>query len=325
MVFRPAGSGPRVFSLAERAPLRLEPVHKILRNSVNRNSSLVIGSFTQKGRRLIPAAFTRWRLEAAACTCLRLFVGSKGGGDAEQSGGRRQGRRKLVVKTSAADSALCNPPVATWAESFIFAGSSALLLLAANLLPHYWYLSLFALSPFLYRIIKAAPVESLRLGFLFGLSFFGALTISSLFVSPLISLVKLVSGTALFALFGWSIGWARQRWGFNPSLVALLWVGLQMGLVKLGLLGGFLGEAGFAHPFLHGLVGLFGFLTVSAIIVLLNALLVLVIVKTLEVRQPKRKQIPADEKSWVLFFTRNLVAEKVYLVPEGRAPPLFAI
>ncbi|KPL00646.1 MAG: hypothetical protein AMJ91_03870 [candidate division Zixibacteria bacterium SM23_73_3] len=229
---------------------------------------------------------------------------------------------KIVIGMPASELSFCKPPHATWAESFIFAGSSALLLLVANFFPHWWYVSFFALTPFLYRIIKATPGESLRLGFLFGLSFFGALLANSLMISPLASVLKLLSGTALFALFGWSVGWARERWGFNPSIVALLWVDLEMGLMKLGFVGGFLGRAEFSHPFFHSLVGLFGFLAVSAIIVLFNSLLIMAIVKTLEVRRSRGKSVAEDERTWDIFFTWNLFAEKVYLVPEGRVPPL---
>ena len=49
------------------------------------------------------------------------------------------------------------PPSAAWPESFSFAGSSALLLLIANSFVDCWYLSFFALTPFLYRIIRSVP------------------------------------------------------------------------------------------------------------------------------------------------------------------------
>ena len=229
--------------------------------------------------------------------------------------------QRIIMRKSVSNTASGKSLLTTWAESFIFAGSSALLLLIANLFPHWWYFSFFALTPVLYRIIKAAPGESLRLGFLLGLSFFGASLVNSLMISPLSSVLKLLSGTALFALFGWSVGWARERWGFYPSIVAVLWVGLEMGLVKLGFAGGLLGEAGFSQPFLHSLVGLFGFLTISAIIVLLNSLLVLAIVKTLEMTRPRGKTVAEDERILELFFIPGLSAQKVYLVPESRAPP----
>jgi hypothetical protein len=266
--------------------------------------------------------FARPQVLAGGNRWLRLFLGTSKGEEASRPAGHASRHQHIIAKRTDFHRACDMPPLLTWAESFMFAGGAALLLLLANLFSQWWYLSFFALTPFLYRIIKAAPGESLRLGFLFGLPFFGVSVVDSLAVSPLPSVLKLVSGTALFALFGWSVGWARQRWGFNPALVALLWVGLEMGLVKLGLVGGFLGEAGLAHPFLHSLIGLFGFLAVSAIIVLLNSLLVLVIVRSLEVGKTKKRTAAEDQKSWNFFFTRNFFAEKIYLVPPGRAPPL---
>lgn len=229
--------------------------------------------------------------------------------------------RTQMVSGAGLRSAYHKPLLTTWAESFIFSGFSALLLLVANRFPHYWYFSFFALVPFLLRAIKSAPSESFRLGFLLGLSFFGALAVDSLSITPLPAIIKLLSGTALFAIFGWAVGLARKHWGFNPSIVAVFWVGLEMALVKLGFVSGLLGETGLSHPFLHGLAGLFGFLAVSAIIVLLNSLLVLAIVKTLEMTRPRGKMTAEDEKTWNFFFTRHLFTEKVYVVPEGRAPP----
>lgn len=223
-------------------------------------------------------------------------------------------------------SSCSKPHFVAWAESFIFAGSSALLLLIANLFPHYWYVSFFALTPFLYRIIRitcgersrTTPSESLRLGFLFGLSFFAVSLVDTRITSPFPSVLMLLFGTGLFALFGWAVGWARNRWGFYPSLVALLWVGVELGLVKLGMNqnGSYLsvasgigipeaeGQARFSHPlvvseanlFFHALVGLFGFLTVSAIIVLFNSLLVLLFLKTLELTRPRGKTLQKEKK-----------------------------
>jgi apolipoprotein N-acyltransferase len=235
---------------------------------------------------------------------------------------RRSGCLWAKSPDSFSSNLACGKPcLVTWAESFIFAGSSALLLLIANLLPEYWYVSFFALTPFLFRIIKASPRESLRLGFLFGFSFFGVSLIDSHITFSFSSILKLLSGTGFFTLFGWIVGWARHRWGFNPSIVALLWVGLEIGLVKLGFVYGLLGETEFSNPFFNGLVTLLGFLTVSAIIVLLNSLLALLIVKTLEVTRPRGKTVQEDERTLDLLSAPGLLLQKVYLVPEGRAPP----
>jgi apolipoprotein N-acyltransferase len=213
------------------------------------------------------------------------------------------------------------PVLAAWADSFMFAGGSALLLLVANLFPDYWYFSFFALTPFLYRIIQATPGESLRLGLLFGLAFFGASATGWLGASPSAVLVRLVCGTALLALFGWTVGWARIRWGFNPSVIAVLWVGLELSLAKLGFGGGLLGETTFSHPMLHGLAGLLGLLAASAIIVLLNSLLALVLTKVIGAARTGVKSAIEEARTWDLPCTANFSTEKTYLVPEGRAPP----
>lgn len=134
-------------------------------------------------------------------------------------------------------------------------------------------------------------------------------------------MLKLLGGTGLFALFGWSAGRARERWGFAPSIVALLWVGLEIGLTKLGFAHGFFGEPGLSHPLLHGLIGLFGFLTVSAIIVLLNSLLVLAIIKTLQLARSGGGTIQEDKEAFGLLHKSRFFPQRVYFVPGGRAPP----
>lgn len=235
--------------------------------------------------------------------------------------GRPENHACLVVRKAISSPASRDSLVATWAESFLYAGSSALLLLLAHFFSQYWHLSFFALTPFLYRIIQASPAESLRLGFLLGLSFFGASAANSLIGSGLSAIVNLVCVAGLFALFGWGIGLARERWGFNPSIVALLWVGLEIGLVKFGFTGGVLAEAGFSHPLLHGMVGLFGFVAASAIIVLLNSVILLVVLKGLEAKIVRVEAAEKSERACSPLIARNLFAEKVYLVPEGRAPP----
>ena len=213
------------------------------------------------------------------------------------------------------------PLLLRWAESFLFAGCSSLLLLVARIFPHYWYFSLFALTPFLFGMITSSPGESPRLGFLLGLSFFGASLGHSLVAAPFDCLPTLIAGTALFSLFGWIAGWVRKCWGFSPSIVALLWVGLEIGLLRFGFAGGILAEPGFSDPLLHGLVGLLGFLAVSALIVVLNSVLILAVLKTLEMVGRWREAVEKEESTWYTASGWSSRAETAYLVPEGRAPP----
>jgi len=208
-----------------------------------------------------------------------------------------------------------------WAESFTFAGASACLLLVARLFPDYWYLSLIALLPFLVRVYRASAKEALRLGFLLGFTFFLVSGLNTLPLTPFLSIAKILAGAALFAAFGCAVGWTRQRWGFNPTIVALLWVGFELSLTRLGFVSSMLGEAEFSGPFFHGLAALFGFLIISFIVVLCNSLIVAAIDKAISLVKTRRFVRSVGERTWPLYSPNGFFAQKFYLVPEGRGPP----
>ena len=208
-----------------------------------------------------------------------------------------------------------------WVESFIFAGATACLLLVARLFPDYWYLSLVALLPFLARVYRASAMEALRLGFLLGFTFFLVSGLNTLLLTPFLSIAKILAGAALFAAFGGAVGWTRQRWGFNPTIVALLWVAFELGLTRLGLISSMLGEAEFSGPFFHGLAALFGFLIISFIVVLCNSLIVAAIDKAISLAKARRFVRTVGERTWTLYSPTGVFAQKFYLVPEGRGPP----
>ena len=208
-----------------------------------------------------------------------------------------------------------------WAESFLYAGSSALLLLLAALFPTYWYLSSIALVPFLYRIIRAGLFEALRLGFLLGLAYFSVSSVDLLLIAPLTALLKIFGGTLVFSLFGLAVGLARRKWGFNPFVVALLWVGFEFALIKLGVVGGFFESVSLSSPFLHGLAALFGFLIVSVVIVLAASLFVLALDKVIKLAGARSRSVAPGRSSWVVDPASYFCFRQVYLVPEGRGPP----
>jgi hypothetical protein len=80
--------------------------------------------------------------------------------------------RKALPFSGGVQKSRGEPPVGGLAGNFLFAGSSACLLVVANLFPHYWYLSFFALTPFLWRIIRLDALGALQLGlFLVSVSF----------------------------------------------------------------------------------------------------------------------------------------------------------
>jgi len=213
------------------------------------------------------------------------------------------------------------PSGARRAEDFLYAGSSALLLLGANLFPQYWLASFVALVPLLSRIIKAGAGRALRLGTYFGLSFFGVLLLDLCIISPVAGLFKIACGTALFGLFGWTVAWGRRRWGFNPLIVSLLWIGLELAVIKLGFATGLLAGAKAGHPAFHGMAALFGFLSISFLIVLLDSLIISAIdaVSTLA---PARESVSLrGERKWDLLLPPGPVAFELFFVPDVRGPP----
>ena len=194
---------------------------------------------------------------------------------------RRRGTRSrdLMIRLPSGHPSRAKPVWSSWPESFLFAGTSGLLLLVVNYFPQYWYLSFLALSPLLFRMLVATPREAWQLGFLFGLTFLSVSALQSASFSLLPAASKVLVGTAILGLFGWLVGHARLRWGFNPIMIALLWVAFEPWLVKLGFTSGLFRQAEVSHPLLNGVGGLFGFLIISLIIVLCNSLLAWVIKK----------------------------------------------
>ena len=212
-------------------------------------------------------------------------------------------------------------PTTAWAVSFLYAGSSALLLLVANLFPAYWYLSFVALAPFLYKSSRSDQVEGLRLGFFLGITFLTVSGIDAIAVSPVAAALKIVLGTGLFSLFGWTVGWARQRFGFNPFVVALLWVAFESGLVRLGFDNGLFAEASLSASFFHSIATLFGFLIVALIIVLVNSLLIVALEVAVSFARARGHVTTEGKSNWDLIPSPGLVAQRLWLVAEGRGPP----
>lgn len=213
------------------------------------------------------------------------------------------------------------------AKNFLCAGSSAFLLLAANLFLHCWYFSFFALIPFLYRTLRVDAKNSFFLGLFFGLSFFSVLKLDGFLIAPVSTALTISFGTALFAVFGWGVACAKEKFGFNPLFVALFWILFELVLVKVTHTDLNAGANLQVRPFgfFHGLSVLFGFLAVSFVIVLVNSLLVFVIDKTISLAKARGQGVWENGSVWDLTSIPGLLAQKVYFIPSVRSPPVCSI
>jgi apolipoprotein N-acyltransferase len=211
------------------------------------------------------------------------------------------------------------------AEDFIYTGTSALLLLVANLFPGYWYFSFIALFPFLWRINKASTREAFRLGFLLGLIFFTFWSLDALLVTPASAILMIIGGTLLFALWGWTVGLTKQYFGFSPIIVSGLWVFFELGLIKLGYTSGLLTHSTPSTPFFLRLVTLFGFGIISFIVVLLNSLLVKVIERAVKIFKATGIKFTTKEIFWSFAESHKLFSQRFFLTPHMRGPPINVI
>lgn len=213
--------------------------------------------------------------------------------------------------------------IVAWAQSFLYAGASALLLLVADIFPAYWYLSSIALTPFLYRIAQADRPEALRLGCLLGFIFFGVRMADAMLVTPVHAMAILLSSTAALALFAWTLCRAKQVWGFNPIVVGLVWVIFELALIRIGWTRGVFPGMELGAGFLYKAAVLFGFLAVSFVIVLFNSILIAAVNAVVSLARARGVVVLEGEGNWDLLSTPGLVAQRLLLVAEGRAPPGF--
>jgi apolipoprotein N-acyltransferase len=228
----------------------------------------------------------------------------------ESAGIPMTGRRACAVRAS------------LWAEDFLYTGTSALLLLLAGNWPHLWFLACLAFVPLLWRAIRAETTHAIRLGLLFGASYLGVSLAGPLWSAPAVVVPHMLVGTAILAGFGWAIAEARQRWGFNPVVTAFLWIAAEFLLIKAGAAHGLLTGLDSGSGFLYKTGIIFGFLAVSFIVVLVNAILVCAIEAVIDAVRARGPVYPESQRHWDPLLIPGLTAQKNWLVAAQRAPPM---
>jgi len=207
-------------------------------------------------------------------------------------------------------------------NTFIYAGLSALLLLLSNLYSTLWFLSFFALIPLLIRGFRSNKAESILLGTLFGLIYF---TINSLQLidGHLIAIfTKILIGTLLSAGFVYSIYFIKKNFGLNPVFISILWIAFEFVLIKLGFINDLLGGEVLSQRYFYGISTLFGFLIISLIIVIINALLIIAVNRFMCWAKSRQAQMPVGERTWNLYTKVGFFADNFYLSPDNRGPPI---
>ena len=205
-------------------------------------------------------------------------------------------------------------------ESFLCAGSSALLISVAHLYPEFWFVSLFALIPFLWRAIRVSLFESIILGGLLAASYsFVAFRLES-WATPGAFLFTLVGLIALFALYGIVVNRIKKHLGFNVIFIAALWLPIEYALSHYAGLGNLFAISANESSLLLG--SLFGMLMTSFVIILINSLILIILRHVAQVLHLRGTLSIPDDKRPYPPFKEIILERRWYYFPDVRAPPV---
>ena len=205
--------------------------------------------------------------------------------------------------------------------SFLCAASSAIILSFAHVFGELWFISLFALVPFLWRLCHVNLRGAVSLGMMLATFFVCATSVSDLIFAPKIFLLKLLSLNVAFALFGLVINRARKAIGFDPLFIALLWFPIEYALIHYAHLGAIFSISNSGSSLMIGFCSLFGILLGSLAIVLGNSLLLLILRHVGQWILSHEKPLTECDNEFYSLLNEVILERRWYYFPDVRAPP----
>ncbi len=209
--------------------------------------------------------------------------------------------------------------------SFLAAAGSAILLSFARVFSELWFISLFALVPFLWRLCHVRLRGALFLGTMLATFFVCATSVSDLIFAPKIFLLKLFSLNIAFALFGLVINRVKKSLGFDPLFIALLWFPMEYVLIHYAGLGNLFSVSNNGSSLIVGFCSLFGILLASLAIVLINSLTLMVIKYVGQRLASDNISLSISDKKTYCLSHEVILERGWYYFSDIRAPPLKTI
>ncbi|MFH2057182.1 MAG: hypothetical protein ABIJ61_14585 [bacterium] len=205
--------------------------------------------------------------------------------------------------------------------SFLAAAGSAALLSAARVSPALWFISLFALVPFLWRLCHVSLRGAAILGAMLATFFVCATGMSDLVLAPQTFLFKLLALNAAFAVFAVTVNRVRKAFGDDPLLIALLWFPIEYALIHYAHLGTMFPISSSGSSLMIWFCSLFGILLGSLVIILSNSLLLLIL--RYVGRWMLHHKVPPRESENVrhCVFEEEVRERHWCCFPDVRAPP----
>jgi apolipoprotein N-acyltransferase len=207
-------------------------------------------------------------------------------------------------------------------ENFLCAGSSALLVAVAQLHPEYWYASLFALIPFLWRVIRAGLPQAIVLGAMLATSYTFVALPAHAWVTPGAFVFQLLGLNLLFAFYAIVVNRIGKHIGFNAVFIAALWLPLEYALSHYAGLGSLFALSADESGLLVRIGSLFGMLMISFVVVLVNTVILIFLRHAAQALLCKSLLVFKDKRKTYLSFKEILFETRRYYFPSPRAPPL---
>ncbi len=206
--------------------------------------------------------------------------------------------------------------------NFVPAAGSAILLTFAHVHPEFWFISLFALVPFLWRLCHVNRKGALALGIILATTYVFATSTGDLLFAPKTFLFKLFSLNIAFALFSLAINRVKKALGFDPLFIALLWFPMEYLLIQYAHLGHIFSISFTGPSLIIGFSSLFGILLGSLVIVLGNSLILLFVRYVEQWVSSNENSVTESDKESYAPLDEVILERSWYYFPPPRSPPL---
>ncbi len=208
-------------------------------------------------------------------------------------------------------------------ENILCGGSSAVMLAFAHVHPELWFISFFALVPFLWRLCHVNRKGALALGLILATIYVFATSLGDALPAPRAFLFKLLALNTAFAIFGLAINRVKKYLGFDPLFIALLWFPLGYVLFQFAGLRDIFAIPHAGPNLVIGFGSLFGILLWSSVIILGNSLILLFARYAKRQLLGRSKVQPASDRQLYINSDKFFFERRWYSVPNPRAPPRF--
>ncbi len=251
----------------------------------------------------------------------------------EYCGGRCQpggtGKRQLALERSAGRTGGLRLPMPPNASTLVKPAALIVSLIGAAYLmalaigsPERPWLGWLTLLPLFVAIRACRPLNALLSGGLWGLSLylFSVTTVDS-GVSP--GVFSLALFTAIPAIYAY-LGSRLTRWvGFNPFVLGVAWMGVELAFAPLGLRHGLLAGAQGDTTLMHWIGGALGYVLVAFVVALVSASLVSAL-GAVHLRFPRPLRLTRSDDGGGRLVPQTFSCFPLFAIPPSRprAPPI---